>query len=76
MRRFASARRYSGSSVSTAAAMVDPVIDPMPPSTTIATISKERTKVKLCGERFPSKAPESAPATPAMPALMTKARTL
>ena len=56
--------------------MVEPVIDPIPPSTTMATISKLRTKVKLCGARLPSKAPESAPARPAKKALMTKARTL
>ena len=47
MRRFASARRYSGRMVKTEAAMVAPVIDPIPPRTTIATISKLRTKVKL-----------------------------
>jgi len=76
IRRFATARRYSGSRVSTAAAMVEPVIDPMPPSTTMATTSKLRTKVKLWGARFPSNAPLSAPAMPAKKALMTNARTL
>ena len=76
MRRLATARRYSGRMVRTPAAMVDPVIDPMPPSTTIATTSKLRTKVKLCGARLPSNAPLRAPATPPKKALITKARTL
>src|SRR6266478_6133159 len=76
MRRLATARRYSGRMVSTAAATVEPVIEPMPPSTTIATTSKLRTKVKLCGARLPSNAPLNAPATPAKKALITNARTL
>ena len=71
-----SERSASGSSVSTAAAITEPLIEPIPPSTTIATISNERTKVKLCGARFPSKAPDNAPATPASAALITNARTL
>jgi len=37
--------------------MVEPVIEPMPPSTTIATTSKLRTKVKLCGARLPLERP-------------------
>ena len=51
MRNSFTGRRTSGSSVSTTAAITEPLIEPMPPSTTMAITSMLRMNVNELGFR-------------------------
>ena len=65
MRYSENARRYSGARVNTSAATTTPLIDPMPPSTTMDSTMAESMKVKLAGLMKLMRAASSTPAKPA-----------
>ena len=58
------------------AAIATPIRLPMPPSTTMATITADSMKVKLSGEMNPCRAAKNDPAKPANIAPMAKAVSL
>ena len=58
------------------AAMATPIWLPMPPSTTIATITADSMKVKLSGEMKPCRAAKNDPAKPPNMAPMANAVSL
>lgn len=65
MRYSEKARRYSGARVSTRAATTTPLMDPMPPSTTMDSTMAESMKVKLAGLMKLMRAASRTPAKPA-----------
>ena len=75
MRYWSAAWSDSSATVRRVAATIDPVIEPMPPSTTITTTSIDFTKVNMRGVTSWILWTSSAPASPAKAAEMTKART-
>ena len=62
--------------MSTAAAMIAPIIEPMPPSTTMTRMLIDAMKLKLPGTSSPWKPAYSAPAMPAKKADTANAKTL
>src|SRR5690606_8911810 len=75
-RNCANSRPNSGSSVRNSAASTTPTWLPMPPSTTMATMVADSTKVKLSGLMKPWRVAKKAPAKPPNMAPMAKAVSL
>src|SRR5690606_2982043 len=74
MRYSANSRATSGSTVSTMAARITPTCEPMPPSTTMASMSADSKKVKDSGLTKPWRAAKNAPPKPAKVAPMVNAQ--
>src|SRR5262249_15097873 len=74
--RKSSSRRSSVPPIMATAAIATPSRLPMPPSTTMATMTADSMKVKLSGEMNPCRAAKNDPAKPANIAPMAKAVSL
>src|SRR5215468_1459815 len=74
--RKSSSRMISVPPIMMTAAIATPIRLPMPPSTTMATITADSMKVKLSGEMNPCRAAKNDPAKPANIAPMAKAVSL
>src|SRR6516165_2078910 len=74
--RKSSSRMISVPPIMMTAAIATPMRLPMPPSTTMATITADSMKVKLSGEMNPCRAAKNDPAKPANIAPMAKAVSL
>src|SRR5262245_37780084 len=74
--RMSSSRMISVPPIMMTAASATPIRLPMPPSTTMATMTADSMKVKLSGEMKPCRAAKNDPAKPANIAPMAKAVSL